>query len=133
MSKYQELVKRSQGGIQTYILVGPNLRQIENVELERLGLSDRHSLNAKSPRREFLSINRLEKILLSVIGIRSREFISLFLSEELDSLITSVMELSVNKFSIRLDQLVSVTRVSMHVSVSIWNSTIAEQNHNLME
>ena len=89
---------------------------------------------------------------MSVIGVLSSDSGGSLLVEVLDSLVTSVVELtrrrvsleskkkerketnlSVNEFSRSVDELVGVPRVTVLESVSIRYSSISEENHNLME
>jgi len=116
------------------LLLRPGLGQVENVVSELLSLFRSHDLNVESPRREFLTFNRFEQVSSGVIGSSSSGLSSLLISESLDTLIRLVVELNVNERSILLDHLVSVSRVSMHESVSVRSSSsVREENGELME
>jgi hypothetical protein len=124
-----EVPNRSKGELS----VRPDLGQIKNVVTEFLGLLGSHGLNAKSPGGELLSLNSLEEILTSVVGVVSSELSSNVGGKELDALVATPMELGVNELSGLVDKFVSVSRVSVHVSESIGNTTVTEEDHDLME
>jgi len=116
------------------LLLRPGLGQIENVVTELLGLFRSHDLNVESPRREFLTFNRFEQVTSRVIGSGSSGLSSLLIGESLDTLVRLVVELNVNERSILLDHLVSVSRITVHESVSVRSSSsVREENGELME
>lgn len=116
------------------LLLRPGLGQIEDVVSELLSLFRSHDLNVEGPRREFSSFNRFEQVSSRVVGSGSSGLGCLVVGERLDTLIRLVVELNVNERSILLDHLVSVSRVTVHESVSVGSSSsVREEDSELME
>jgi len=125
-SQLSELAKRELG-------VWPDLGEIEDVVLELLGLLRSHGLNVDLPLGVITTLNSLEEILGSVVWGGTSEFGSLLLGKELYSLLGEKVDLGVYPCSILVDKLEGVSRVSLHLSVTIGDTTVSEEPHDLVD
>lgn len=121
-------------GTEGEFLLRPGLGQIEDVVTELLSLLGSHDLDVESPRRVFSSLDRLEQILVREVGVLSCHLSSFLVCESLDTLVGLVVELNVDERSVLLDELVSVSRITVHESVSVRrSSSVGEEDGELME
>ena len=68
-----------------------------------------------------------------MIRVVARKLGSLRVSESLEAAPNPEVDLDVMEFALSIDKLESVTGVSVHVAVTLWGSTIGEENHNLVD
>ena len=131
----------------------PDLCEVKDVVTELLGLFWCHGLlsepktvnksnalslahgthNIDSPARVLLILDSLEEALNTVFWIRTGEFASLLIVQDLDSLIGPYVDLGVNIASVLLDVFEGVTGVSVHVMIAVRSSAIGEEDHDLMD
>lgn len=90
-----------------------------------------HGLDAESPRRVLAALDRLEQILVRVVGVLARELDTLLLGEEARALVRDVVELGVDERAVLLDELVSVAGVAVHLAVTVRDTAVAKQDHDL--
>jgi len=114
------------------VLVRPDLGQVKDVDLALLGLLGCHDLDVGLPLGEVSTLNSLKEILGGVVGSGSSELGGLLLSQELDTLLGQEMDLDVDPVTLLVDKLEGVARVSLHLSVPIWDSSISHQVHDLV-
>lgn len=126
-SQFTDLLQRVLG-------LWPDMGKIEDIDLillpRLLGLLGSHGLDLKRPFGEFTSLDSFVQILLCVVR---RLGLRLFLSDELDSLLGLKVNLDVLPVTILVDKLKGVTKVAVHVSIAIWDTSITKQNHDLMD
>ena len=115
------------------VLMRPDLGQVEDVDLALLGLLRCHDLDVGLPLGEVSSVDSLEEILGGVVGSGTGKLGSLLLSQELDTLLGKQVDLDVDPVTLLVDKLEGVARVSLHLSVSVWNSSISHQVHDLVD
>jgi len=121
-------------GSERELLLRPGLGQVEDVVTELLGLLGSHDLDVEGPRRELSLLDRFEEILVREVGVLSGHLSSFLVREGLDTLVGLVVELDVDERTVLLDELVGVSRVTIHESVSVRrSSTVGEENGELME
>jgi hypothetical protein len=90
------------------------------------------TLNICFPLGEVTLVDSLEEILGGVVGSLTSKLGSLLLSQKLNTLLGEQMELGINPFALLVGELEGVSRVSLHLSVSIGDTTISEEPHNLV-
>lgn len=75
--------------------MGPNLGQVQDVVSELLSLFGSHGLDVHGPGRELLALDRIEEILLGVVGVFTSNLDRLGLGKVLDTLVATEVELFV--------------------------------------
>jgi len=100
--------------------------------LELLGLLNGHGLNRDSPRWVLTLLDLFEELLVVNVWVLSSQLDSFFLSVEVSSLVGTDVDLNVLPLSLVVDELESVTRVSVLKIVSLWDTTVSHENHDLM-
>ena len=85
-----------------------------------------NAYDVDSPARVLMILDRLKEILDPVIRIRTGEFSSPLIVQDLGSLVGHDVYLGVNVASVLFDVFEGVTGVSVHVVVPIWSSTVRE-------
>ena len=78
-------------------------------------------------------LDRLKETLNLVVRIRTGEFSSLLIVQDLGSLVGHDVDLGVNVASVLFDVFEGMTGVSVHIVVPIWSSTVGEEDQNLMD
>lgn len=116
------------------LLLWPNVSKIEDIDLllcpHLLSLLCCHGLNADIPPGEVTFIDREVEILLRVIWALGR---CVLVREELDALLGLEMELGVNPLIILVDQLHCVTSVAIHETITIGNTSVTHEHHDLVD
>lgn len=111
----------------------PHVSQVEDVDLllfpQVLGFLSGHCLNANIPAWEVALVDSLVQILCSVIWTVVE---GIFLCDEARTLLGLEVQLHVDPVAILVQKLVCVADVSMHLSEAIWNTSVAEEDHELM-
>jgi len=113
----------------------PDMSKIKNVDLvlfpSLFSLLRSHGLNFQIPFGVVAFLNGLIEILGGMIrAVVCR----VFLSEELDfSLLTLDVNLGIDPFVVLVDQLHSMTIVTVHVTPVLRDTTITHENHDLMD
>ena len=116
------------------LLLRPNVCKIENVDLLLLpklfSLFRGHGLDLNSPFWVVATLDGFVEILLGVVwGIIGR----VFLSDVSGSLLRLHVDLSVDPFTVLVDEFHRVAGVAMHETVAIRNATVAHEDHDLMD
>lgn len=91
------------------------------------------TLDVDLPLGEITLVDGLEEILGGVVWGLSGELGSLFLSQELDSLLGEEMSLGIDPVTGLVNELEGVSRVTLHLAVSVWNTTVTEEPHDLVD
>lgn len=115
------------------VSMGPDLGKIEDAEGSSLSLLGGHGLDVQSPRGEVTLLDALEQILLSVVGVLTRELGGLIGSHGLDTLVSEEVELDVVELAVLVDPLEGVAGVTVHVAVRSGSTTVREQGHDLVD
>merc|ERR1719234_2661959 len=114
------------------VSVGPDLGQVEGVELPVFSLFKGHHLNIHGPGGEVPVGDRVVKIPNSVIRILLGHFISLMPVKSLDALVSLPVELAVDRLIVIVHHLECVRTVSIHESVAIGGSAVRKQEGDLV-
>jgi len=112
--------------------MGPHLGHVERVEAVFRRLGHRHDLHLERPRRIFSSIDRLQQIALMVVGIAAGDARRILGGEALDPLIGLEVVLHPEGFAAGIDPLKSVRSEAVHVAKAGRNTSVAEQDRELM-
>ena len=123
-----ELAKWSQWDLALW----PDLGQVENVPAELLGLLRREDLNVDGPGWVVSPVDGVEEIFSVPVWVLRRHLASFGIVEGLVALISLQVYLDIVESSIRLSELVGVARVTVHVSVGVWGTTVTEEGHDLV-
>jgi len=115
------------------IFVRPDLGQIENVVSELFGLFGCHGLDIDGPAGFLATVDCLEEGLDTVIGVGTSDLRRLFLSQVLEATIGSDVNLDVGELALLVDELEGMARVTVLVMVAVGNSTITEEDHDLVD
>jgi len=113
-------------------LVRPDLGNIEGVETILLGILRIHDLNIDRPRRILTVFNSIEKITSSIIRVGTSELTSLISLQVSDTLICLEVPLDILEATIFSNQLESVRRVTVEVTVTIRSTTVGEEDGDLV-
>lgn len=100
-----ELAKLPEG----HVFLRPDLGQVKNVPAELLGFLRCKHLNIDGPAGILSLLDGLKKILCVPVRVISRHLMGFFACESLDALIGLEVDLGIDKGSVRLSPLVSVT------------------------
>ncbi len=119
--------------LQRIILVRPNFRQVERIEVIRLGLFFRHDLDGNFPLREVAFGDRVEQIALRVIRVLTAHFFRGFSSKVLDSLLGLKVPFHVEQLVLIVDQAEGVAAEAVHLPVAVRRSAIRKENRHLMQ
>jgi hypothetical protein len=114
------------------LLLWPDLGQVEDVPAELLSFFWRENLDVDGPAWEVTFLDRVEQILGVPVWVLGCHLASLFIGESLATLVGLKMDLDIVEASIRLVPLVGVSGVSVHVSIRVWSTTVAEEVHDLV-
>lgn len=120
-------------GDQRELAMRPDLGDIERIPFELICLFLSHDLNVEGPFRELALFDSVVQISDGVIRISCGQLESLLGREVLDLLVGLGMEFAPEMLSILVDKLEGVGSISVHVTVSIRSSSIAEQEHDLVD
>ena len=110
-----------------HILLRPDLGQVEDIPAELLGLLGSKDLNVNCPARIFTALDCLEEILGVPVGVFRRHFAGFFVVESLATLVGLAMDLDIDKRAVRLGELISMARVTIHISVRVRSASVREQ------
>lgn len=113
-------------------LVRPNLGNIEGIETILCGILRFHNLDINRPRRIFTMFNGIEEITSSIIRIRTSKLTSLIGLQVSNTLICLEMPFDILEATILSNQFQSVRRITVKITVTIWSTTVREENRNLM-
>lgn len=116
------------------LLLRPDVSQVKDVDLlllpQVLGLLRGHGLDFQVPSRVVALLDGVEKIFLVSIG---RVAVGLGLRNEASALLGLHVELDVLPVTGLVDQLHGVARVTVHLAPVLWNTTVAHQDHDLVD
>lgn len=119
-------------GDQGVVSMGPDLGNIENVPSVFVTIVNGHNLNIERPRSTATLSNVLEEIFSSVVRVGGLKSISFSSSEVLDTSISLEVELNPEGFTLFVNPLEGVGRVTIHSSETIGGTSVRHQNSNLM-
>jgi len=120
-------------GLEWIIFVGPDLGKIENVVSEFLSLLGRHGLDVDGPAGFLATVDCLEEGLDTVIGVGASDLRRLFLGQVFEATVGSDVNLDVGELALLVDELEGMAGVTMLVVVTIGDSTITEEDHDLVD
>ena len=123
-----ELAETTQG----HLGLGPDLGQIEDVPAELLSLLRAQGLNVDGPGGVFAALDGVEQVLGVPVGVLRGQTTGLLVVHGLVALIGLQVDLDVVEGAVRLDPLVGVARVAVHVTVRVGGTAIAEEMHDLV-
>ncbi|MNF54933.1 hypothetical protein D3C84_363770 [compost metagenome] len=115
------------------LFLRPGLGDIKGVLVVRRCLSFAHDLDAYAPFREITLFDGIEQVALGVIRISARQARSLRWSKVLDPLLGLVVPLHPVTLTLSVDEAVSVAAEAMHVTVSIRDTPVGEQDGDLVQ
>ncbi|EEQ41638.1 peroxisomal catalase [Clavispora lusitaniae ATCC 42720] len=124
-----ELTETAQG----VILVWPDLCQVKDREWSLLGSLSSHGSDVAGPAREVSVGNVAEQILLGMVRVLARQLASLFVGQSLDASVRDEVHLHVVPVAILSGPLVCVARVTVHLTVRSWGTTVREQRHDSVD
>lgn len=111
----------------------PHLGQVEDIPTELLGLLGAEDLHVTGPGGVLAALNCVEQILGVPVGVLGSQAGGLLVVEGLVSLVGLEMDLNVVESAVRLDPLVGVAGVAVHVAVGVRRTTVTEEVHDLMD
>src|SRR5690242_2344370 len=118
---------------QLELILWPDVCQVEHIDLlllpQLLGLLGSHGLNADVPAWIFTLLDSLVQVLRRIVR---RVVGRIFLGNEAGALLRFEVKLHIHPFSLGIDQLESMATVAVHLAVTIWNTAVAKQNHELV-
>jgi len=115
------------------IFVRPDLGQIEDVVAEFLCLVGSHGLDVDGPAGFLATFDGLEEGSDTVIGVGAGDFSRLFLGEVFEATIGADVDLNVGVLALLVYEFEGMAGVSVLVVVAVGNSTITEEDHDLMD
>lgn len=92
-----------------------------------------HSLNVDSPGRELALVDGLEQALDTVIGVGTSQLIGLVLGQVLDAFVGPDVNLCVDELALLVDPLEGVSGVAVFVEETVWDTTVTEEDHDLVD
>lgn len=110
----------------------PDLSEIQDIEGRLLSIGRVKHLYVACPAWILASLNGIKQVLRMPVGVLCRLLQSLLVGEVLDSLVRLAVDLDVFEASVRLRELVGMTRVTVHMSIRVWCTPVTKENHNLM-
>ena len=115
------------------VTVWPDLGNIEDIKSIVLGILFWHDLYVPCPRWEVLGGNGVVKIRGGEILILEGHLVEFSSSEVLDTLVSFEMVFDKVDISFIVDPLEGVGTISVHESVTIWGSSVREQDCDLVK
>src|SRR5260370_38384323 len=109
-----------------------NLRQVERIDVKWLRILFRQDLYAHAPFREVTLLNRVEKIALRIVRIRSLHRAGLLAEKVLDPLLSLEVPLHVEQLILPVDQTERMAAVAVHVPVTVRCAAVGEENRHLV-
>lgn len=119
-------------GDQGVISMRPDLGNIEDIPLVLVTIVNGHGLDGESPGSATTLRDMLEEIFSGVVGVGGFKSISFSSSEVLDTSIGLEVELDPVAFTLFIDPLEGVRRVTVHSSETIGSTSVGEQDSNLV-
>lgn len=110
----------------------PDLGDIEGVETVLLGILRLHDLNVDGPRRILTVLNSVEEITGGIIRVGTSKLTSLISLQVSDTLISLEVPLDILEATIFSNQLESVRRVTVEVTVTVRSTTVGEEDGDLV-
>ena len=115
------------------VRVWPDLCDIKDIKLISSGVFLRHSLNKPVPRWVVAFLNGVVKIVSAMFGVFDTLCDGLGSCEVFDSLTSLVVVLDIVDVTFIIHPSEGVGRVTIHVSVAIGGSAVAEENGDLVQ
>ena len=119
--------------LERVVFVWPHLGDVINIESVVSCICKWHDLNVQSPRWEVAILDSVEQVHSGVILGFHAHLCCLLVCKVLDSLVSLEVVLNKECFAGGVDPLEGMGTVSIHVSVTIWRSTIRHEDGNLMK
>ena len=115
------------------LVVGPDVGEIEDVDLvvlpELFGLLGRHGLYFERPLGAISLVDRVVEVLGRVVGSVVG---AVLLGDETSALLGDHVELAVHPFADLIGELDGVSKIAVHLTITVWNTSITHQNHDLV-
>lgn len=111
----------------------PDLGQVKDIPAELLGLFWAEDLHVAGPGRAFALVDGFEEVLGVPVGVLRGQLAGFLVVEGLVALVGLQVDLDVVEATVWLDPLVGVARVTVHVAVGVWGTTVTEQMHDLVD
>jgi len=115
------------------VSLGPCFGDVIYVVLIFLTIFKGHYLNVQGPRWEVSSLDVFEEISGSEILVLLAHLSGFFGTEVLDALVSLEVVLNQEWLTLVVDPLVGVGAVSIQMAVTVWSSSVGEEDHDLME
>ena len=123
-----ELAEATQG----HLSLGPDLGQVEDVPAELLSLLRAQGLDVDGPRGVLAALDGVEQVLGVPVGVLRSQTAGLLIVHGFAALISLQVDLDVVESAVRLDPLVGVARVAVHMAERVGGTTITEEMHDLV-
>lgn len=117
---------------QGHLALRPDLGQVKDVPAELLGLLGAQDLDVTGPRWVFAPFNGIKQVLRVPVRVVACQFTGLLIGHGLVALVGLTVDLDVVESAVRLDPLVGVAGVAIHVAVRVRSATVAEEMHDLV-
>lgn len=111
----------------------PYFREVERVDRIGLGLLLSHQLDLEFPFREVPTLDTLEQITLMGFTILGDDRSRFLVTQVLDTLQGSEMELHPDTFVLIVDKTVRMATETMHMSIRVRNAARTHRNRYLMQ
>jgi hypothetical protein len=115
------------------LVLRPDVCQVKDVDTlvlpNLLSLLSRHGLDLDVPAWEVTLLNGLIQVLGGEVWSVAERIL---LCDEVGALLRLEVQLHVNPVTVLVNELVGVANVAVHLAVALGNTTVSEQNHELM-
>ena len=115
------------------VTLWPYLGNIIDVKSVLFTVCKRHNLHVPSPGWEVALLNVFEKVSRGEIFVILSHLSSFCSGEVFDSLISLEVVLNKECLALIIDPLVGVGAVAVHVAISVWCSSVGEEDHDLVK
>ena len=115
-----EAAERAEG----YFALGPDLREVEDVPAEFLGVARREDLYVAGPGGVVALLDRVEKVLGMPVGILGSHFRGFFVVEGFAALVGLAVDLNIVEGAIRLGKFVGMAGVAIHITIRVRRTTV---------
>src|SRR5690606_11352515 len=115
------------------IALGPDLGQVEGIQMIRTGFLLRHDLNVHLPAGEVAALNRVEQVTLRAFAVAANYFLCFSVRQVLDALLGAEMELHPKALVLCVDEAERVTAEQVHVTEAGGNAAIAHHDGDLVQ